>query len=316
MKRLWMIALAALFLLSTAAFAEVDGCWTANEDWYYHASEYCGGTESMVPISLDGAAAFAKYPCPVCVSTRESDEIRAAVVFGQLVLRIPDVWLAGLEYESKETERLERDGAEAWRALDMYLHGEDYVRFLVNLWEQGSAEATGMFPWLVELNPVKPLSMRHIGDAWYACVRPLEDPADGIQVLLDVSQFDLQMKGDSLRMESALEYAEPLSLPEPEPVPAASYVYSREGEGIRVYRVLDAYFLDFFTEAEEYAEFPRLYIDGVDLNVALAAWRSGDIADYGCALTEAEFRALENGAALEMISDSNGHRIAFSGKME
>lgn len=316
MKRFLVLAFIALLIAPAAAFAETDGFWTVNADWYYHASEYCGGVEGMVPISPEGAEAFAKYPCPVCVSTQESDEIRAAVIFGQLVLRIPDAWLAGLEYESREAERLERNGAEAWRALGIYLHGEDYVRFLADLRERRSAGATGMFPWLIELNQVKPLSMRHIGDAWYACVRPLEDPADGIQVLLDVSRFDLRMEGDSLEMESALEYMEPLSLSQMESIPAASYIYLREGEGVRVYRALDAYFLDFFTEVGEYVEFPRLYIDGADLNVALAAWRSGDIADYGCVLTEAEFRALESGATLELIDDSNGNRIAFSGDAE
>ena len=319
MKRLLMAALAALFLMPTAAFADADGFWTANEGWYYHASEHCGGAEDMVPISLEGAAAFEKYPCPVCVPTQESDEIRAAVVFGQLVLRIPDTWLAelenpGLPRTDSEPDGVDEYGEQALQTLGYCLHGEVYTRFLEELRKSGSTEATAVTLQALPTGDDIILSSRHIGDAWYVCVRTAENPEEGWDLSLGIREVEIQMEGEALHTRVPYRIAVKTFRILPELVPDVSYIYQREG--IQVYKVLDGYFLDLIMASEKEAELAKLWIGGTDSNVELAPWRSGDVADYGCALTEAEFRALENGAALERITDSDGHRIAFSGDME
>lgn len=65
MKKLLSI-LFILLLCAPAAFADGDGYWTTNQDPYYHIDPYCQGAEDMLPISLEGAAEFDKFPCPLC----------------------------------------------------------------------------------------------------------------------------------------------------------------------------------------------------------------------------------------------------------
>ena len=65
MKKILAI-LFVLLICAPAAFADGDGYWTTNEDPYYHVDPACRGAKGMLPISMEGAAEFDKFPCPIC----------------------------------------------------------------------------------------------------------------------------------------------------------------------------------------------------------------------------------------------------------
>ena len=86
MKRAFAALLALALSLSAWALSEADGYWTNNADIYYHAAQNCGGAGGRVPISLEGAAEFEKYPCPVCVPAEDDGGAPAAAVRGGVIV--------------------------------------------------------------------------------------------------------------------------------------------------------------------------------------------------------------------------------------
>ena len=312
MKKMLLFAL-ALFLLSAAALAEADGYWTSNSDWYYHLSEYCGGAETMVPISLDGAATFGKYACPICVTIQaKNEEPKAVNCFGELAVRIPESWLWDLEYKlsSEQIDGVHERGAEALRTLGQCLHGRAYNIFLEELRSAGAASGTAYVASVERMN-CDILSVRHIGGAWYAGARPETDPTRGWETLVRSRKIELEMSGDTLDTHMDVEpKLTSLKLVPEEAVP----VYQREDPGlwIHIYPMEDVYYLLLSGEAERNLEGTtvRVRIGGTELDVDLWPVYIGNAVDFGCALTEAEFRALEAGAELETV-DLEGNVISF-----
>ena len=328
MKKSWVF-LIMLLLCIPNALGESDGYWTSNGDWYYHACEFCGGAEDMVPISAAGAAEFGKYACPVCVPTQESGEIQVTECFGYLALRIPDAWVA--RQENPELPRLESDpagvngkGAQALETLGMCLHGEDYARFMEKLRASGSAEAIVTMPQVLPVEDAVVISMRHIGDAWYACVRPEKNPEEGWDLMLGLTKLEMKMEGGELQTEVPYRLAVKSFPLMPEQITsAAEPMLQRTEEGmlIRVIQLADeSYNFSLTGSISEFPERARLRVDGVELECEFEAWRYEDAPDHlivlcSCALTEAEFRALEAGAPIE-FTDLEGNKIAFSGYWE
>lgn len=312
MKRILFFAL-ILSILSPAALAEADGYWTSNADWYYHLSEHCGGAEDMVPISLDGAEAFGKYACPICVAIQGDDrEPRVLNCFGQLAVRIPESWLWDLEYKvsPEQIDGAHERGPEAMRTLGQCLHGRAYNTFLEELRSTGAAVGTAYTAFVERMN-CDILSVRHIGGAWYAGVRPEADPMRGWDMLVCSRRIELEMSGSALDthmdVEPKLTY---LTLMPEEAVP----ICQREESGlwIHIYPMGDAYYLILSGKTERDLEGAtvRVRIGGTELDVDIWPVYIGNTVDFGCALTEAEFRALEAGAALEVI-DLEGSVISF-----
>ena len=290
-----------LVLLLCASGALAEEYWTANEDWYYHQSALCGGRESMVPISPDGAEEFGKYACPVCVQQREEyGEPKAVNCFGQLAVRVPESWLWDLEYKPSPEliDGVHERGAEALRTLGQCLHGRAYVQFLEEWKEGGAASGTEYFASVERMN-CDILSLRHIGGAWYAGVRPEEDPMQGWEMLVRSLKIELEMTGDALdtHMNTEPKLTSLTLVPE-----EVMQIYQRENSEmlVWVYPLLDAYYLELILNAET-DDAIRLRVGGEEMDVELWPTQIQGKPHFGCAITEAEFRALEAGAELEII---------------
>ena len=316
MKRMLLFAL-TMIVLSPAAFAEADGYWTSNADWYYHQSEHCGGAGDMVPISLDGAEAFGKYACPICVAIQGDDrEPKVLNCFGQLAVRIPESWLWDLEYRRspEQIDGVHERGTEAMRTLGQCLHGRAYNTFLEELRSAGAASGTA-FTASVERMNCEVLSARHIGDAWYVGVRPAADPMQGWDAMVCGWRIELEMSGDELDTHMDVEPERTHLTLIPEDV-ASVYQRADSGLWIHVYPMMDVYYLILSGETGSNLEGAtlRLYIDGKESDVDLWPIYIEDAVDLGCALTEAEYHALAAGAEL-VVADLEGNIISFDGNI-
>ena len=308
MKRMLAFIL-SLLLCVPAALAEADGYWTSNADWYYHLSPYCGGAENMVPISLDGAEAFGKYPCPVCVPEEDgSAEVRAVTRGGVVIARVPDAWLDSVALsdpnDSFFTDEETFSGAEAQQELAALLHGEAYVRFVEQVHSGDSVEIRARGPQ-VGADPDFEFSKRHLGGAWYFVVLPRES-VDRWDTYMGVWGAQLRMEGDVLhkiRDQQNLASNGALRLGPIARADGAECVYARtEGMKIDVYRAQDMNIAVFSQRAEDVNRLSgaRLYIGGVDTGAILNGRRDGDAGTYCCVLTEAELAALRSGAEVEL----------------
>ena len=312
MMRRWICLALALLCCVPAALAEADGYWTNNADWYYHLSEHCGGVEGMVPISPDGARAFGKYPCPVCVPAEDDGAEPWAVAMGKLaMIRFSDAWL-----NRQAEERLTSvfgfsgadvlRGAEADRRIAELLHGEAYGAFLAD-----GAETRAMVPgYPVRYENV--LCLRHIGSAWYMVVRT-EEKLDGQYDVEDWEAYAdrVWMEGDELYVDGDMQ-REPLTLHmNVQNLDGAEAAHEREGDvRITAYAAMDICIAE-LREAgadPDLLEEVALYIGGADTGLRLNGRMSGDTAVYRCALTNAELAALQSGAevALRRSSPADG----------
>ena len=311
--------LLALLMLAClpSAMAETGGYWTSNADWYYHLSEYCGGVETMVPISLDGAAAFDKYPCPMCVPG-EAGEPRGVVesAAGLMVVRVPDSWLEERQRMRSSNDAWHQEesheGSDAYRALGEYLSCEDLVRFLRDYREKGRAEALCIQPSRYVIESRNPcLSRRHIGGAWYYISRTEVDlkskPGAKWWISADTSLYKLTMEEgllicDNIGEESLENQEIELSLQDEEIVFDQSVGDLR----IRVERVMDGYVALILCDAKEDAKRTPFCVefcigggDGIWLFERIESKRYNM---YACTLTEPELNALKDGATAELKS--------------
>ena len=300
MKKILVILL-ALPLCISGALADADGYWTSNADWYYHLSEYCGGADGMVPISPDGAEAFEKYACPICVPAgKRGEEPKAVNCFGELAVRIPESWLWDLEYKasSEQIDGVHERGAEALQTLGQCLHGKAYNTFLEELRTGGAASGTAYTAYVERMN-CEILSVRHIGGAWYAGVRPEKDPMQGWEMLVRSLKIELEMAGDALDtyMDVEPKLTTVTLMPE-----EARWIYQRENSEmlVQIYPMLDVYYLGLVLKRETDSAI-QLRIGGREMDVELWPTQSQGVTHFGCAITEAEFRMLEMGAELEII---------------
>ena len=319
MKRILLLALALLFCLP-AALAESDGYWTTNDDWYYHLSAWCGGADGMVPISLNGAEAFGKYPCPVCVPEEGgAAEIQVVVRGGTVILRVPDAWMDSLEMDSSSfyiwDEKL--SGAEADEALSAQLHGEAYAQFVSGFRQNGSAEAWVRVPGVGRVGDIV-LSQRHLGGAWCFALLP-ERLNNSWNVELDINGRLLQAADGVLNVhyaqEAALTYREVLQL-----IHAydAERVFAREGGvEVGVYRAQGMNIAAIYQRPEDKNRMlgARLYIGGVDTGAKLNGWlnEETELGFYCCVLTDAELHALQEGAEIELHSTPITQGADFGG---
>ena len=317
------MAFILISLCASAALAEADGYWTRNADWYYHASEYCGGAEDMVPISLDGAAAFEKHPCPVCVPGG-SGEIRGVIESsaGLMALRVPDGWLEARERDGGMENSYGGDksyeGIDMYRALGDYLSGADLVRFLSDYHAKGRAEAVGWTPstsFAALRHPM--LSRRHIGGAWYYIVYPETDLRGRRdvewQVNLIVGTYRLAMEDNLLICDNTgSERLQNLNLKFDSQEEEVLFERTDEDMRIRAERVMDAYMLlilrgaahDPISQNELYTSRLTLRI-GEESEIELFEnMDAGGYHLYGCIVTEPELDALRGGASLELRTES------------
>ena len=299
MKRA-LCLLCILILCASWASAEAGDYWTANEDWYYHAVASCGGTAGRVPITRDGAAAFGKYACPVCMQAEDdAAEPRAAKRGGVTVVRFSDAWLSRQELESWFGFGVETaDFTEADKAarLAECLHGDAYTEFLEN-----GTEAMYYHPSISPYDSI--LASRHIGSAWYAAVRPKENVDALWEMHWSVRENRIWLKDDVLYSESeriSPDNVTALSVDIADSAP----VYSREGDVIiEVYDAIDVYLAVFHEPgADPYLlEEAGVRIGAAQSDLTLSGRMFGDEARYAYVLTEAEFNALRDGADAEIV---------------
>lgn len=311
MKRILGILLALSLVLSAPALAESDGYWTDNDDIYYHALENCGGIEGRVPISLEGAAEFEKYPCPVCVPVADDGRAPTAAARGNVIVaRFSDAWLAGHESEltgvfgMSGTSVLEGEAAQ--RKLAELVHGEEYARAL-------SGEA--VMEYTPAIYKVEDLSMRHIGCAWYI----LALPNDGFGARWDMEWVafagEVSLKDGALTLDADRQTVnETLSL-DLELLHDSEPEYVREGEPeIHVYAALDAHLA---VVHESNPDVNRL--EDVELRIGgsscgpMQGREQGGQALYYCALTDGELAALRSGAQAELWHEPDNANADYMG---
>ena len=306
-KRILSLALAALLIPPAAAFAGADGYWTTNEDWYCHASAYCGGAEGMVPISPEGAAEFGKYPCPVCATADAGGEIQGAREddAGLVVIRVPDPWQEirkrdGIGYSGDASY----EGEEAYRALERYLGGEEYVRFMKDYRESGSASASVVVPtdWI---GLGMPLSKRRINGAWYYVFRPEAGPAEEpVRVSVPGIGYELSMEGGTLicdcRDYAYEEFQQQTELVLAEESGDVLFEQNYGDLRVSVRRMLDMYVALVLRDRLDDADFEADTVLSIGGRSAIPVQGGAEeVGLYGCVLTEAEFSALRAGAPVE-----------------
>ena len=323
MKRVYGLLLALLFCASSA-LAEADGYWTRNADWYYHASEYCGGAEDMVPISLDGAEAFAKYPCPACVPEETEGEIQAVIEGGAgvVIVRIPDSrlgddWFGTVRSYANDASY---EGGAAYRALGDYLSGEDYIRFLSDYQTRSSAQAPARMPqiWGADSGQAPAslsqmwgnggalvMSQRHLGGAWYFAVRP----GATLRETFEMDSWPMYWRTNAcqLRMENGVLICDYTTSTRTEQVELKLEVQSTEpifekpfGDLlIYVTQTMNEYVALILRHGEDAIPSAELLI-GENSAIPLTCHINAGPDIYCCVLTEAELNALRSGAEVKL----------------
>lgn len=300
----------ALLLTLPAALADADGYWTSNEDWYYHLSEYCGGAETMVPISLDGADAFGKYSCPACVPGENDGEIQAVIEGGAgiLVVRIPDSCLGDAWFDevNSYTDDASYEGNTAYRMLADYLSSETYVDFLSDYQARGSARASASQPRILALGNELVLSRRHLNGAWYFAVR-IREPLR--ETFFDVASWTMNWRTDAfqLRMEDDVLICDYTTNTQTEKLDLRIEVQSTEpifeesfGElHFYVTQAMNEYIALILRRADDAVPDAELVI-GERAGIPLTGHINAGTDVYCCVLTEAELNALRTGATAEL----------------
>ena len=312
-RRMICIILALLMALSAAALAATDGYWTSNEDWYYHLSPYCGGAETMVPISLDGADAFGKYPCPACVPGEVKGEIQAVVESGAgvVVVRIPDSCLGNQWFDEMNsyTNDASYEGDEAYRRLGDYLSGEAYIQFLSDCQTRGSAQASASQPQVWEFDKELVLSKRHLNGAWYFAVRvsiPLREAFE-----MDAWTMSWRTNAFQLHMENGVLICDYTTNTQTEKMDLRLEVQSRDpifeksfGEFyVYVTQAMNEYIALILRHADDVVSNAELVI-GDKTGIPLISHVNAGGDTYCCVLTAAELNALRNGTTAELRARS------------
>lgn len=321
MKRI-LLGLLMLACLSSAT-AETEGYWTNNADWYYHLSRYCGGAEAMVPISLDGAAAFEKHPCPVCVTVGDADIRGAIESTAELwVARIPESWLEAQTPAYSEGYSYAGDKSfaedEMYRALGEYLRGENLARFLNDYRTSGRAEAIGWTPSNSLVTGYCPLlSRRLMNGTWYYIMKPgvdLKNQRDVTwKIKLDLLPVRLSAE-DGLLICDGIGFAALQNCDLKFSVQDAEIVLEQTvgDQRIRVERIMDEYMLlllrdaqkDPLTEDEIVVSTLMMEI-GETFEIELFSFVEAERYHlYSCMLTEPEFLALSSGAEVKLRTES------------
>lgn len=309
-RRLLPAVLALMFVLSFAALAETEGYWTSNADWYYHLSPYCGGIDSMVPISLDGADAFGKYSCPACVSGENDGEIQAVIEGGAgiVVVRIPDSCLGDAWFDevNSYTDDVSYEGDAAYRMLADYLSGEAYVGFLSDYQVRGSAQASASQPRILALGNELVLSRRHLNGVWYFAVR-IREPLR--ETFFDVDSWTMNWRTDAfqLRMEDDVLICDYTTNTQTEKLDLRIEVQSTEpifeesfGElHFYVTQAMNEYIALILRRADDAVPDGELVI-GERAGIPLTGHINAGADVYCCVLTEAELNALRSGATAEL----------------
>ena len=304
MKRNWICALLALLCAFAAARAEApEEYWTTNAELYFHACANCAGAEGRVPVSAEAAAAFDKFPCPVCVPTGDGPaQVQGAARGGTIVLRFSDAMLAEPELTSVFGWSFPEEctGEQAWSRLGELLHGGDYAAFVERVCDGGSAEAVARTPDVLNVNGELILNRRHIGGDWYVLVRPSERFADSWEMYWRIDGLRLSMEGDALSENFALQTPEAYETVRFSSVDGAQCVLQRAAGNLElsVYRELDGYIAVLCERGADadFLEEVGLRIGDRDCGVEMTGYMSGGDGVFCCMLTEGELHLLNVGA--------------------
>ena len=313
MRRLiWLLVI--LLTISCAAQAE-EYHYTRNDDLYYHVSANCGGADGMVPISLEGAQEFDKFPCPVCVpdNTQWQTDIAAVARDNTVIVRIADSFLEEAEltdtfgFSPAEPQPV----SEAPALISEYLHGDAYNRFLQEIRTTGRASAQARIPLVLSTNTqersILHMSDRHIGNAWYITFLAENGLSDGWDLEWRVEGYTIEAKDDQLTIEltgktdergasiPVVHSADLMSLPAPE-----NFSVQFDGCRIEVYPMMNtdartniARITQFDADAD-YLQNSTLCI-GDQIRIPINGYADGANGIFWCALTEVEYACLANG---------------------
>ena len=308
MRKGLLMLLAVLMLLPACALADVQSqFWTCNADLYYHFNRDCGGAEGMVPISETAARAFDKYACPVCFQAEDDGgDVQAVVRGGTIVIRFPDTWLAQPELTGVFgwSPDSEYSGEEAQKKLAEYLHGDAYNIFMADFLADGRAEGRARVPDILDVDGELIMNQRHIGNAWYAIVRPAVKfdgswnmywRIDGIRLRGEdgslFANFDLQTLEEHKELKLSRGGSE-----------GPVFLMENDALQLSVYRELDANIAVLYEKSADadFLERAQLRIPGMSEGIELDGYMEGEQGVYCCTLTEGELALLESGAQPEI----------------
>jgi len=308
MKKGLPVLLAALWMLSACAFADVQSqFWTRNADLYYHFNRDCGGTAGMVPISETAARAFDKYACPVCSRMEDAGgDVQAVARGGTIVVRFSDEWLAGPELTGVFgwSPDAEFTGADAQMHLSEYLHGDAYNSFMADFLADGKAEGRARTPTILAVDDELIMNCRHIGNAWYSIVRPAEKFGDSWEMYWRINGVKLRWEDGSLFTNFDLQTVEEHKKIELSRGGSEGPVFVMENDGLQmsVYRELDANIAVIYEKNADadFLESAQLRMPGMEAGIELDGYMEDRQGVYCCTLTDAELALLQNGAQPEI----------------
>ena len=305
------LACALLVLICALSAARADGrdaYWTRRVELYFHECANCDGVEGRVPISAEAAAAFEKFPCPVCVPVEnDQTEVLGVARGGTIVLRFPDGMLAEPELTGVFGWAFPEDyeGAEAWARVGELLHGEEYTSFVERVRAGGSAKAVARRPFVVPVEDELILNQRHIGSDWYIIVRPKERFEDSWEMYWRIGGLELEMAGNALRESFTLQTVEEYKTVRLSSADSAQSTLQRVAGKLElsVYREMDAN-IAVICERDADADFLEevgLRIGDYDCGVELTGYMDGADGVFCCTLTDGELHLLEAGADFALI---------------
>ena len=320
-KLIWLLVI--LLTISCAAQAE-EYHYTRRDDLYYHVSANCGGADGMVPISMEGAQEFDKFPCPICVpdDTQWQADIAAVARDNTVIVRIADSFLEEAEltdtfgFSPAEPQPV----SEAPALIAEYLHGDAYNRFLQEIRTTGSASAQARIPLVLSTNtqehPLLRMSTRHIGNAWYFALQTDAPMDDTFDISWRANAFKFKFSYDSGLTVNDAQQTDlyPASLkPSPQTEPAA---FSAQYDDCRI---------DVYTDAGQdvRANVAVITLSGADANnldnctlsigdpvsIPVNGYMDGENGVFCCTLTDVEIARLKNGEKAEIQTPSHTERL-------
>ena len=307
-KLICILAMAAI--LFCAAQAE-EIYTTDTDDLYYHVSAICSGYTGLTSTSAKDAQKSGRFPCPVCVpdDTQWQAGVAAVARGNTIIVRFADSWLSEPEltgvfgFASPETAKISETAA--FLAED--LHGEAYSRVLQEI-ESGSLDATiirtpAIVPEYIDgHDSITILSRRHIGNAWYYAIRPVDPVGDTWNMYWRINGSELQTRGDEIQLsftQQTVENHYPLSAPRFSD-PAA---FSRLYDGCQVDVFTDAG-ADVFANVAVITQFDAdtdylqdsVLCIGDQVRIPINGYLDGANGIFCCVLTDAEYAYLAGGA--------------------
>lgn len=317
-RMIWLLVI--LLTISCAAQAE-EYDYTRKDDLYYHVSANCGGADNMVPISMEGAQEFDKFPCPICVpdDAQWQADIAAVARDNTVIVRIADSFLEEAEltdtfgFSPAEPQPI----SEAPALIAEYLHGDAYNRFLQEIHTTGSASAQARIPLVLSTNtrerPILHMSARHIGNAWYITFLAENGLGGSWDLEWRIEGYTIEAKDDQLTIELTgktdergasiplVHSADLLSLPAPK-----NFSVQFDGCRIEVYPMMNtdartniARITQFDADAD-YLENSTLCI-GDQIRIPINGYADGADGIFWCALTDVEYACLANGIKASVL---------------